>query len=43
MNQNLETKLYDEKIEREVLKEILDILTFIEPEFISREEYSKLK
>jgi hypothetical protein len=37
------TKLYDEKIEREVLKEILDALTFIEPEFISREEYSKLE
>jgi hypothetical protein len=40
---NLENKLYDEKIEQEVFKKILDALTFIEPEFISREEYNSLK
>jgi hypothetical protein len=38
-----EKLLYDEKIEQEVFKEVLDALTFIEPEFISREEYNKLK
>jgi hypothetical protein len=43
MKQNLETTLYNEEIEKKVLKYILDALTFIEPEFISREEYSKLK
>jgi hypothetical protein len=43
MKQNVETTLYDEEIEKKVLKYILDDLTFIEPEFISREEYSKLK
>jgi hypothetical protein len=43
MKQNLETTLYNEEIEQKVLKYILDMLTFIEPEFISREEYSKLK
>jgi hypothetical protein len=36
------TKLYDDKIDEKILKYILDILTFIEPKFISREEYSKL-
>ena len=39
---NLETKWYDEKIDQKVFKEILDALTFIEPEFLSREEYNKL-
>ena len=34
--------LYDKKIKQEVFKEILDALTFIEPEFISREEYESL-
>jgi len=34
---------YNDKIEQKVFKEILDALTFIEPKFISREEYNKLK
>jgi hypothetical protein len=34
---------FDEKIEQEVFKEILDALTFIEPIFLNREEYNKLK
>jgi len=37
-----EKLLYDEKIEQEVFKEILDALTFIKPDFISREKYRKL-
>jgi hypothetical protein len=40
---NFETKLYDEKIEQEAFKQILDALTFIEPKFVSREEFNALK
>jgi len=36
----LEQLPYDENIEQEVFKEILDSLTFIEPKFTSREKYN---
>ena len=38
----MEKLKYDEKIEQEVLKEILDALVFIEPKFIPREEFEKM-
>ena len=34
---------YDEEIKQKVFKEILDALSFIEPKFVSREEFNKLK
>ncbi len=43
MVQKSENLQYDEKIEQEVFKEILDTLTFIETIFISREKFNKLK
>ncbi|MDQ7009140.1 MAG: hypothetical protein Q9M94_02515 [Candidatus Gracilibacteria bacterium] len=42
MSDTKEQLHYDEKIEQEVFKEILDALTFIDAKFISREEYEKL-
>jgi hypothetical protein len=35
--------LTDKKIEKEVFKEILNILTFIEPQFVPRDEFNTLK